>query len=73
MAGASWAQTPAVDDVEANTVEELVVRGRLPGPAWWRVSDGDSTVYVLGIPDALPKGMAWNQAILNRRLRARTG
>jgi hypothetical protein len=68
MAGASWAQTSAVDDVEANTVEELVVRGRLPGPAWWRVSDADSIVYVLGMPDALPRGMTWNQSILNRRL-----
>ena len=69
VAGASWAQTPPIDDVEAYTVEELVVRGRLPGPAWWRVSDEDSTVYVLGMPDALPKGMTWNQSVLNRRLK----
>ena len=67
--GASWAQSPTIDDVEANTVEELVVRARLPGPAWWRVSDADSTVYVLGMPDALPKGMTWNASVLNRRLR----
>lgn len=67
-AGAAWTQAPRIDDVEAVTVEELVVRGRLPGPAWWRVSDSDSTVYVLGLPDALPKGTVWNQTVLNRRL-----
>lgn len=69
VAAPSWAQAPVIDDVEANTVEELVVRGRLPGPAWWRVSDADTTVYVLGMPDALPKGMGWNQSVLQRRLK----
>jgi hypothetical protein len=37
-------------DPEANLVEELVVNARLPGPAWWKVSDADTTVYVLGVP-----------------------
>lgn len=45
------------------------MRGRLPGPARRRVSDEDSTAYVLGMPDALPKGMTWNQSVLNRRLK----
>lgn len=62
------AQTPPSEDVEATPVAELVVRGRLPGPAWWRVSDGDSTVFVLGMPEALPKGMAWDTSVLERRL-----
>lgn len=61
-------QAPAVEDVEAQVIDGLVVTGRLPGPAWWRVSDQDTTVYVMGLPDALPKGMAWDQTILNRRL-----
>jgi len=59
---------PAVDDPDAALVEELVVRGRLPGPAWWRVSDGDSTVYVLGVPSLAPKRMEWDRAIFERRL-----
>jgi len=66
---AASAQTPPVDDVEANTVEALVVTARQPGPAWWRVSDADSTVYVLGMPDALPKGQKWDQSVLQRRLK----
>lgn len=61
--------TPApVDDPDATLVEELVVRGRLPGPAWWRVSDADTTVYVLGVPSLAPKRMEWDRAIFERRL-----
>ncbi|WP_293361902.1 TraB/GumN family protein [Phenylobacterium sp.] len=66
------AQTPAPaplpDDPDATLVEELVVRGRLPGPAWWRVTDADTTVYVLGVPSLAPKRMEWDRAIFERRL-----
>lgn len=62
------AQTPVLDDPDAALVEELVVRGRLPGPAWWRVSDADTTVYVLGVPSLAPKRMEWDRAIFERRL-----
>lgn len=75
-APSALAQTPptsnpaavAVDDPDAALVEELVVRGRLPGPAWWRVSDADTTVYVLGVPSLAPKRMEWDRAIFERRL-----
>jgi len=63
--------TPAVPvpgDPDAVLVEELVVTGRLPGPAWWTVSDGDTTVYVLGAPSLAPKHMDWDRAIFERRL-----
>lgn len=66
-----WAQVPpnpVADDPDATLVEELVVRGRLPGPAWWRVSDADTTVYVLGVPSLAPKRMEWDRAIFERRL-----
>lgn len=70
--GVASAQAPPaaapLDDPDANLVEELVVRGRLPGPAWWRVSDGDTTVYVLGVPSLAPKRMAWDRTIFERRL-----
>lgn len=66
------AQTPPAaalpPDPDATLVEELVVVGRLPGPAWWRVSDGDTTVYVLGVPSLAPKRMAWDRAIFENRL-----
>jgi hypothetical protein len=42
-------------DSQANLVEELIVNARLPGPAWWKVTDADTTVYVLGVPALVPK------------------
>jgi len=62
------APAPPPPDPDATLVEELVVVGRLPGPAWWRVSDGDTTVYVLGAPSVAPKHQAWDQAVFDRRL-----
>lgn len=66
-ASAQVASDP-IDDPQANVVEALVVSAKLPGPAWWRVSDADTTIYVLGTPPALPKGMAWDKSVLERRL-----
>lgn len=65
--GAS-ARAQAIDDPEANVVEALVVSAKLPGPAWWRISDADTTIYILGAPQSLPKGMAWDRSVLERRL-----
>jgi hypothetical protein len=61
-------QAPPPVDPDETLVEEFVVQGRLPGPAWWRVSDADTTVYVLGVPSAFPKGLEWNTVVLERRL-----
>lgn len=58
----------SVEDPEANLVEELVVSAKLPGPAWWRVSDADTTIYILGTLNALPKGATWDTSVLDRRL-----
>lgn len=59
---------PLPNDPDATLVEELVVTARLPGPAWWRVSNGESTVYVLGAPSIAPKRQQWDQLQLTRRL-----
>lgn len=57
-------------DPEASIVEELVVVARDRGPAWWRVSDDDTTVYILALPDGpLPPDLAWDPSGLNRRLK----
>jgi uncharacterized protein YbaP (TraB family) len=55
-------------DPEASVVDELVVRARLPGPAWWTIRKGDSTVWLLGVPTGEPKGLAWNDRVLAGRL-----
>jgi uncharacterized protein YbaP (TraB family) len=70
-AGAQVPLTPSrpdPNDPDAVLVEELVVMGRLPGPAWWTVSNGTSTVYVLGSPSLAPKHMDWDRAVFERRL-----
>ena len=68
FSGPVTAQIAPADDPDATLVEELVVTGRLPGPAWWRVVDADTTVYVLGVPSLAPKRMQWDRAIFERRL-----
>ncbi|MBS0334970.1 MAG: TraB/GumN family protein, partial [Proteobacteria bacterium] len=74
MALPAWSQVPLTparpdpNDPDAVVVEELVVTARLPGPAWWTVSNGASTVYVLGAPSLAPKRMAWDRAVFDRRL-----
>ena len=56
-------------DPEGAIVAELVVQAKEPGPAWWRVSDKDTTVYILGVPDGpVPRGVAWDRSVLERRL-----
>lgn len=65
-------QTKPVDltpvDSQANLVEELIVNARLPGPAWWKVSDGDTTVYVMGVPEFMPDKLDFDDSVLRRRL-----
>lgn len=73
VAAPATAATPPIEDIEGFTVEEFVVQARLPGPAWWKVSDGDSVVYILGMPDALPRGQAWDQTVLRKRLAGANG
>ena len=55
-------------DPAATLVDELVVTGLLPGPAWWRVMDGDTTVYILGTPSIAPKHQAWDTVMFDKRL-----
>ena len=74
LAAPAWGQVPLTtakpdpNDPDSVLVEELVVVGRLPGPAWWRVSDADTTVYVLGSPTLAPKHMVWDPTIFEKRL-----
>lgn len=64
------AAAPApVDDPEATVVDELVVQAMDKGPAWWRVSDRDTVVYILGLaPARKPGDLTWDSTVLERRL-----
>lgn len=68
LAAPAAAQTPLPPDPDAVLLEELVVTAIEPGPAWWRVSDGDTTVYVLGVPSIAPKRMQWDRSTFEKRL-----
>jgi len=73
-----WAQVPITParpdprDPDAVIVEELVVVARDKGPAWWTVSNGAATVYVLGVPSIAPKHMQWDRSVFERRLKGAT-
>ena len=49
-------------------METLVVKAVRPGPAFWKVSSGDSTVWVMGVPSSLPRGIRWNHDELKAHL-----
>ena len=69
-APAAGQSPPGLEDPEAAIVEELVVVARERGPAWWRVKDADTTVYILGIPGGeIPAGLAWDRSLLERRMK----
>lgn len=71
---ALWLPTPAgaansqaTSDV-SDLVSPLDVQALTPGPAWWRVSNGASTVWILGVPAQIPPTGKWDTSILQRRL-----
>ena len=37
-------------------------------PAWWRVSDGQAEIWVLGTPQVAPRDLAWDTSKLDQRL-----
>ncbi len=65
------AQAPDAPPVypDETLVEELVVVARYGGPAFWRVEDADTVVYVLGTPSLAPKRMQWDRSQFERRLK----
>ncbi|MEO6078973.1 MAG: TraB/GumN family protein [Steroidobacteraceae bacterium] len=44
---------------EVETLEEIVVRGHLPGPPLWKVSNGDKTLWIFPYLSWVPNGMIW--------------
>lgn len=50
-------------------VRELTIVAPASGPAWWKVSKGDASVWILGLPPKTPRGMEWDQSTLKRRLK----
>lgn len=68
-APAAGQPSAGLEDPESVIVDELVVVARERGPAWWRVKDADTTVYILGVPGGMiPRGVAWDRSTLEKRM-----
>lgn len=50
-----------VDQDERPELDEVLVRGELPGPAMWKVSNGEHTLWIMGTISPMPRGMTWRQ------------
>lgn len=44
--------------------------GAVPGPALWKVADGDTTIYLFGTVHALPQGKEWYDGRIERAFTA---
>jgi len=66
---ASTAQESAAADLGDTVVRELTIVAPGTGPAWWKVSKGDASVWIIGLPPKTPRGMKWDQTTLKRRLK----
>ncbi len=70
FAGSPNPTTPPVDE---GLVEELVVTARYPGPAFWRVSDADSEIWILAVPSPTPNGLIWDKRQLEKVMKGANG
>jgi uncharacterized protein YbaP (TraB family) len=64
--------SPPLDDPNA-IVEELVVTARYPGPAFWRVADADSEVWIMAAPYYIPEKMVWDKTRTEQVLKGANG
>ena len=49
-------------------ITEVVVRARAPGPAMWKLTRGDATVWVMGTLHVAPKSLPWDATRFRRIL-----
>ena len=49
-----------VKETESIDLKKLVVKGTVPGPDLWRITDGNNELWILGTLSPLPKKMKWN-------------
>jgi len=68
LAPPAHAQTPLVEDASQQPVEEIEVIGERPGPQLWKVTNGESTLWLLGLLQPLPKRMKWKSGAVEEVL-----
>jgi uncharacterized protein YbaP (TraB family) len=60
----------AVPAAAETPLEEILVIGEQPGPAMWRVTKGDHTLWILATLEPLPKDMVWHSKSVDERIAA---
>jgi hypothetical protein len=65
---AAYAAEPQTPDW-SQSIETVVATAHRGGPLIWRVARGNSAVYLLGVVQPLPKGLAWDDAGVRAVLR----
>lgn len=55
----TWAQAQPDAQKDAAIVPNILVSGQRPGPALWKVSKGDHTLWIFGSYAPLPKQIDW--------------
>ncbi len=56
-------------NVQWSDIPEVVVKARISGPVMWKLTKGDSTVWVLGVMDLKPEPLEWNSGHFRRVLK----
>ena len=51
-------------------LEEILVVGEQPGPAMWRVTKGEHSLWILATLEPLPKDMVWHSKSVDERIAA---
>ena len=52
--------TAQSSDAGRNTIEEITVIGRYPGPPLWKVASGENVLWIFGDLSPVPKGLDWD-------------
>ena len=65
---AAIAQVAAPPAKPWSDITEVVVRAHAPGPAMWKLTRGDATVWVMGTLHVAPKDVSWDSTRFRRIL-----
>lgn len=70
-AGSALAEEPKDAAKDGGTVvQSLVVNALDGGPAWWKVTNGEAVVVIMGAPmGPLPEKLKWDHRALERRMK----
>ncbi|WP_332658107.1 TraB/GumN family protein [Brevundimonas sp.] len=63
------AQTPAVEEPAASTLDDVIVTARRAGAPMWTVERGDSVVILIGSIEGVPRDYAWRPDALEAATR----